>query len=183
MAGFQGRAFEGAETNFTVFVANCDEGFPEPDENRVRKTLTGCERFFHVSFPPLDLKDAMQEEENRKVRQESLQRLEKNLSDAGLADPDCFEGILAEETVVSHPTQAPVGALGGIVQDLDTAAKQAGPLIGYALETGIWMFKWHAKLAEAACHLTKTPVVIMKSLLREYRIHDDSIKMISLPQL
>jgi GTP-binding protein EngB required for normal cell division len=30
--------------------------FPEPDENRVRKTLTGCERFFHVSFPPLDLK-------------------------------------------------------------------------------------------------------------------------------
>jgi hypothetical protein len=180
VAVFQGRAFEAAETNFTVFVTNCDEGFPEPDENRVRKTLTGCERFFHVSFPPLDLKDAMQEEENRKVRQESLQRLEKNLSDAGLADPDCFEGILAEETVMS---QAPVGALGGIVQDLDTAAKQDGPVIGYALETGIWMLKWHAKLAKAACHLTETPEVIMKSLLGEYRIHDESIKMISLPQL
>jgi GTP-binding protein EngB required for normal cell division len=150
-------AFEGAETNFTVVVTNCDEGFPEADENRVRKTLTGCERFFHVSFPPLDLKDAMQEEENREVRQLSLQRLEKNLSDAGLADADCFEGILAEETVMSYPTLAPVGALGGIVQDLDTAAKQAGPVIGYALETGIWMFKWQAKLAKAACHLTETP--------------------------
>ncbi len=67
---FQGRAFEGAETNFTVLVTNFDEGFPEADENRVRKTLTGCERFFHVSFPPLDLNDAMQEEENREVRQE-----------------------------------------------------------------------------------------------------------------
>jgi len=123
----------------------------------------------------------MQEEENREVRQESLQRLEKNLSDAGLAD--CFEGILTEETVMSHPTLAPVGALGGIVQDLDTAAKQAGPVIGYALETGIWTFKWQAKLAKAACHLTETPEVIMKSLLGQYRIHDESIKMISLPQL
>ncbi|CAM6068347.1 unnamed protein product [Sphagnum tenellum] len=149
---FQGRAFDGAETNFRVVVTNCDEGFPEADENRVRKTLTGCERFFHVSFPPLDLKDAMQEEENREVRQESLQRLEKSLSDTGLADPDCFEGILAEETVMSHPTLAPVGALGGIVQDLDTAAKQAGPVIRYALETGIWTFKWQAKLAKAACY-------------------------------
>jgi hypothetical protein len=120
----------------------------------------------------------MQEEENREVRQESLQRLGKNLSDAGLADADCFEGILAEETVMSHPTLAPVRALGGIVQDLDTAAKQAGPVIGYALETGIWMFKWQAKLAKAACHLTETPEVIM---MGEYRIHDDGIKMISLP--
>jgi hypothetical protein len=176
-------AFEGAETNFTVVVTNCDEGFPEADENRVRKTLSGCERFFHVSFPPLDLKDAMQEEENREVRQESLQRLEKNLSDAGLADADCFEGIIAEETVMSHPTLAPVGALVGIVQDLDTAAKQAGPVIGYAVETGIWTFKWQAKLAKAACHLTETPQVIMKRLLGEYRIHDESMKMISLPQL
>jgi hypothetical protein len=91
---FFNQVFAGAveKNNFTVFVTNCDEEAHIPqqdhDETALRQTFSGCERLIYVSFPPIVREDDELENENREIRRESLDRLERKLKDAELADWD-----------------------------------------------------------------------------------------------
>jgi GTPase SAR1 family protein len=99
---FFNQVFAGAveKKNFTVFVTNCDEETHIPqqdhDETALRQTFSGCERLIYVSFPPIVREDDELENENREIRRESLDRLERKLKDAELADWD----------VSNHPVAA-----------------------------------------------------------------------------
>nr|PNR60566.1 hypothetical protein PHYPA_003359 [Physcomitrium patens] len=90
-----------AEENLSIIVTCCENGLTESDKTDLRRRFKECKRFTWVNFKTLpdEYKTEKLIARAKKNAEESLERLEEVLADAGLSETQFHRSNLSQETL------------------------------------------------------------------------------------